>query len=410
MQCHNEPFDDGAGGTASNVHRDPLYTARLDRFITRNTPHLFALGALQRLAEEMTEVLDAQRTQAVAQAQQTGQPVSVALVAKGVSFGVLRAIPVGGGQVDVDTTGVEGVNPDLIVRPFQWKGSVKTLREFNRDAAHNELGMQPAEICGDGVDGDGDGVADEMTVGDLTAMTVYLAAQPRPVSKLELAELGLLELSQAERQAITRGQAQFRQIGCAVCHVPELTLDVPVFSEPSQSPFYREQVFPGGQSTVASGVTPQAPVLFDLTRDQPDNRVTVNGQLVRLGALQVVRGVAVVRAYGDLKRHAMGAELAEAIADDGVPPDTFMTENLWGVGSTAPYLHDGRATTLTEAILAHGGEAQAANDAFAALPTSAQQDLLAFLDNLVLFKIGEPAEAAAQAVTRANGARALPGN
>jgi CxxC motif-containing protein (DUF1111 family) len=58
-------------------------------------------------------------------------------------------------------------------------------------------------------------------------------------------------------------------------------------------------------------------------------------------------------------------------------------------GSTAPYLHDGRATTLTEAILEHGGEAALNEAASLALSTEAQQDLLAFLNNMALFKIGE---------------------
>lgn len=65
----------------------------------------------------------------------------------------------------------------------------------------------------------------------------------------------------------------------------------------------------------------------------------------------------------------------------------FLTANLWGVGSTAPYLHDGRATTLTEAILAHGGEAAGSRAAFQTLGPREQEQLLAFLHNLVLFKM-----------------------
>jgi CxxC motif-containing protein (DUF1111 family) len=59
------------------------------------------------------------------------------------------------------------------------------------------------------------------------------------------------------------------------------------------------------------------------------------------------------------------------------------------VGSTAPYLHDGRATTLTEAILEHGGEAAGSRDAFTRLPRQSQGDVIAYLENLVLFKIEE---------------------
>jgi CxxC motif-containing protein (DUF1111 family) len=108
--------------------------------------------------------------------------------------------------------------------------------------------------------------------------------------------------------------------------------------------------------------------------------------LFHLGALaKNAQGKALVNLYGDLKRHEMGAALSERIDEEGTGASNFLTENLWGVGSTAPYLHDGRATTLTEAILAHGGEAQQPRDAFLALPNSQQKDVIAFLDNLVLF-------------------------
>jgi CxxC motif-containing protein (DUF1111 family) len=82
----------------------------------------------------------------------------------------------------------------------------------------------------------------------------------------------------------------------------------------------------------------------------------------------------------------MGVELAETINDEGIPATVFLTENLWGVGSTAPYLHDGRATTLTEAILAHGGEGAASRTAFVNLSPTDQAAIIVFLNNLVLFK------------------------
>ncbi|MGH7151634.1 MAG: hypothetical protein ACREIU_13090 [Planctomycetota bacterium] len=51
-----------------------------------------------------------------------------------------------------------------------------------------------------------------------------------------------------------------------------------------------------------------------------------------------------IQRLGDLKRHDMGPGLAEPIDEVGTGSSAFLTENLWGVGSTAPYLHDGRAT------------------------------------------------------------------
>ena len=63
----------------------------------------------------------------------------------------------------------------------------------------------------------------------------------------------------------------------------------------------------------------------------------------------------------------------------------FLTTPLWGVGTTAPYGHDGRSINLTEVILRHGGEAQAARDAFAALAPGQQTHLIEFLNSLVIF-------------------------
>ncbi|HKB15158.1 MAG TPA: di-heme oxidoredictase family protein [Planctomycetota bacterium] len=392
--CHNTPMDDGAGLAASNVHRDPLHSGNLGSFIQRNTPHVFGMGGVQRLAEEMTEKLQQLRAQAAQQACATGTPRSRTLTAKGVNFGSITAIPGGNPcTVTFDTSNVVGVDADLVVRPFQWKGSVAFIRDFNRGAAHNELGMQAVEVVGEGVDGDADGVVDEMTVGDMTAMAVYLSAQPRPTTKKELNELGLLDppLTGQQVAAISQGKTKFNQIGCTSCHKSQLSIDVPIFKEPSANPSFRDAVFPAGQNPLSLGLDPANPVSFDLTADQPDNRILdAAGNLVfHLGAFQTDGTGAVVRLLGDLKRHDMGPGLAESIDEVGTGASTFLTENLWGVGSTAPYLHDGRATTLTEAILDHGGEALAARNAFAALPLADQEKVIAFLENQVLFKLGE---------------------
>ena len=80
-----------------------------------------------------------------------------------------------------------------------------------------------------------------------------------------------------------------------------------------------------------------------------------------------------------------------------VPPDEFLTAELWGVGSTSPYLHDDRAGTLREAILLHGedapppagdpgrSEAQESRDAFAELGSDEQKAVVSFLKSLVNF-------------------------
>ncbi len=382
-ECHANP-DDAAGPASANVSRDPFHTANPGSFINRNPPHLFGIGAIQRLAEDMTKDLQAIRDAAVAEAKAQGRDAGKALLTHRVDFGSITAHQDG----SLDTAAVRGIGPDLVVRPFQWKGTVASIRDFGRGAAHNELGMQPVETTGDNVDGDFDGVANELTIGDETALTVYNAAQPRPTTRTELASLRLIpELSSAELAAIANGEATFDRTGCASCHVKDMAIEHPIFSEPSQNPNYRDAVFPAGQDPVSRGVDPNAPITFDLTRDQPDNQITnrFGKVIVRLGAFeQDRRGHAIVRLLGDLKRHDMGPGLAESIDEEGTGASVFLTENLWGVGSTAPYLHDGRATTLTEAIQEHGGDADSSRSAFEALSTQEQQDLVAYLNGLLL--------------------------
>lgn len=403
ISCHSKPFDDGAGDPSTAVHRDPLRTGNLADFIQRDTPPLFGLGALQRLAEEMTETLQGQREQLRRTLCDRGGTSSVNLSAKGVSFGTLSGTRMRGNPCSVtfNTEGVRGVDfegavPELVVKPYQWKGVVASLRAFVRDASHNELGMQAVEIAGDRVDGDFDGVADELTIGDVSAMSVYLAAQPRPTTLTELASLGLIEpLPQPQRNAIQRGRGVFNQIGCDSCHTSSLTLDNPTFSEPSQHAAFRDGAnFPAGQPTTSRGVDPSFAVTFDLTADQPDN--VVDG--ARLGSFaKDNRGRAVVELFSDLKRHEMGPQVAESVNEvtgNRQTPGTFLTKPLWGVGSTAPYLHDGRATTLVEAILEHAtgtandtSEAASARRRYFGLPSADQQALVAFLNNLVVFKV-----------------------
>ena len=133
------------------------------------------------------------------------------------------------------------------------------------------------------------------------------------------------------------------------------------------------------------GLDPERPVRFDLTVDSPDEiPLDSDGS-----------GGAFVRLFGDLKRHDMGPGLAESIDEVGTGASVWRTRELWGVGSSGPWLHDGRANSLKEAILFHGGEAQESRDRFAALRRSEQNHVTKFLQNLVLFKAEEVDEAEA---------------
>jgi len=72
------------------------------------------------------------------------------------------------------------------------------------------VGLQGIELVGQGVDGDFDGVTDELTVGDLTSLTVYFAAQPRPTTQVELAALRLIPpVASAQAGSIQRETRSF---------------------------------------------------------------------------------------------------------------------------------------------------------------------------------------------------------
>ncbi|MGL5008803.1 MAG: di-heme oxidoredictase family protein, partial [Paracoccaceae bacterium] len=92
--------------------------------------------------------------------------------------------------------------------------------------------------------------------------------------------------------------------------------------------------------------------------------------------------------YTDLLLHDMGEGLADNRPEGRATGREWRTPPLWGIGLTAQvsgqteFLHDGRARSLLEAILWHGGEAQAARDAVVAMPAADREALVAFLESL----------------------------
>jgi CxxC motif-containing protein (DUF1111 family) len=92
-----------------------------------------------------------------------------------------------------------------------------------------------------------------------------------------------------------------------------------------------------------------------------------------------------VHLFSDLLLHNMGAGLADQVEQGNASGYEFRTAPLWGLGQRLFFLHDGRATDLKSAILAHrsnGSEANATIDDFFRLPVRQQQDLLNFLRSL----------------------------
>nr|WP_026198399.1 di-heme oxidoredictase family protein [Wenxinia marina] len=92
--------------------------------------------------------------------------------------------------------------------------------------------------------------------------------------------------------------------------------------------------------------------------------------------------------YTDLLLHDMGEGLADHRPEGRATGTEWRTPPLWGIGLTEQvsgvenYLHDGRARTLLEAVLWHGGEAQAARDRIVEIPPQDRAALIAFLESL----------------------------
>ena len=374
--CHAQPRSGGSGDFVANVFvlaqaMDPVTTSVDPQFSNeRNTLGMMGSGAIEMLAREMTAELHAIREEARDEALASGLPARRELWAKGVSFGAVTVLPDG----RIDPTEIEGVDWDLNIKPFHQKGAVVSLREFTNNAMNHHHGMQSVERFGLGVDADGDGVVNEITVGDITAATIFQACLNTPTQ--------VMPTERPRREAVIRGEGLFKAIGCAECHVPELQLDDPVFTEPN--PFNP----PGNLHP--SDVT--ALYAFDLTRD-------IEKPTLPRGK----HGGGLVRAFTDLKRHDLNdntyahfanEQLAQGMINGFAPASDFtiapyprptrefLSRKLWDVGNSAPYGHRGDLTTITEAIYWHGGEARTSRDNFFAMPQMNQASVIEFLKSL----------------------------
>ena len=95
-----------------------------------------------------------------------------------------------------------------------------------------------------------------------------------------------------------------------------------------------------------------------------------------------------IHPYTDMLLHDMGPGLADNIGDHGVSGAEWRTPALWNIGLTEgvsggeAYLHDGRARTIEEAILWHGGEAEASKEAFRTMSAQDRAAIVAFLKSL----------------------------
>jgi cytochrome c peroxidase len=340
----------------------------------RITTGMFGSGYLEMLAREMTAELQATRDTL-----KLGE--TKPLVAKGVSFGKLTRRKDG----SWDISAVEGLprasivaptpvtRPSLIIRPWHQAGNVVSLREFTNNAFNQHHGMQPTERFGEGTDPDGDGIKDELTRADITAVSLYQATMAVP---------GRVIPNDPEiEKAVLNGEALFERIGCSTCHISRLPLTRSgwIYSEPN--PY-------NPPTNLRSGTTRTLTVNLN-SSDLP---------LPRLAPDPKDANIVWVPAYTDFKLHDICA------ADDpGEPLDMnqttwtskfrqgnrkFLTRRLWGAANTPPYFHHGLFTTMRRAVLAHYGEANEQRQRFEALSAYDQNSIIEFLKTLQILPPG----------------------
>lgn len=343
----------------------------------RNPLALWGSGWVELIAREMSAELHAQREAALEQARRTQQSMTITLESKGTSFGELTAHPNG----SLDVSKIEGIDNDLTLKPFGWKGVFRTLRDFVEVSAHKHFTLQaerlvahpPPEITLSPTlpsdaqkitpqDPDGDGVQRELTNGQIDALVAFLATLDAPLFEVphrsiirEPIMLGDAKEVAAPEFALKwqAGAKLFDEVGCAGCHTPLM---------PLKTSFY--------------------PVI----EDEGGARYTLDLS-VSAGRPHPERegGRYLVPVFSDFKRHDMGERLKGKGSERGVGARFYLTRRLWGSAQTAPYLHTGAALTLEEVVYQHGGEgseAAFASESFFELSEAERASLRLFLSSL----------------------------
>ena len=229
------------------------------------------------------------------------------------------------GRASVVTDPVSG---DQKIGRFGWKSSHASLMSFTASALNQDIGVNtsvlPSADCGnfqtDCIRFSTQGI--ELPDTELNELVVYLQALGAPSRRPD-------EVTSSDVDA---GEKIFENLNCATCHTP------------SMKTAYRHPL------------------------------AELRGQTIR--------------PYTDLLLHDMGSDLADKLTASEEYNREWRTPPLWGLGLTenvngeVRLLHDGRARSVEEAILWHGGEAQTSSDSYKRLSLSQRRQLLSFLNSL----------------------------
>jgi len=251
-------------------------------------------------------------------------------------LGLLEAIPDGviaQNALRPNPDGIKGraaVVPDVVsgqmrIGRFGWKAQQATLLAFAGDAYLNEMGITSRFFPHENAP---NGNTNLLARFDVFADPEDEIDPQTGTGDIDLAANFMRLLAPPPRGPSTAsgraGEPIFGQIGCALCHLPAM------FSGPNS-----------------------------------------------IAALSQKR----VDLYSDLLLHDMGS-LGDGIGQGAAGPREMKTAPLWGLRASAPYLHDGRAGTIEDAIRLHDGEGARSRDRFLRLPPGERRQLLDFLNSL----------------------------
>ncbi|NGQ90395.1 c-type cytochrome [Rhodobacter sp. HX-7-19] len=265
-----------------------------------------------------------------------------------IGLGLLEAIPAADilALADPDDANGDGISGRAQIVPsvefgipmlgrFGLKAGAPTVREQSAGAFSGDMGLSTPlhpEPWGDCSPTQGDCRAAPHGQEPTARDGLEVDAESLDLVTFYSRNLGVPERRRVDDPQVLRGKEMFHTLNCAACHTPKH-------------------------------------VTHRLT-DQPEQSFQL------------------IWPYTDLLLHDMGEALADNRAEGRATGREWKTPPLWGIGLTAQvsghtqFLHDGRARTLLEAILWHGGEAQAARDATIALPKADRDALIAFLESL----------------------------
>jgi CxxC motif-containing protein (DUF1111 family) len=215
---------------------------------------------------------------------------------------------------------------------FGWKAQTATLRDFVLSAAAIELGL---DVPGQAQAGDprvppikAPGL--DLDRAECDALTAFVRSLPRPVAASPA--------NPREEAARKGARSLFRSIGCAECHVEKLGGVEGLYTD-----LLLHAMSPELADTSSYGAF--------LASEPPAARIIPAG--------------------------ARAARVARPPAEE-----EWRTPLLWGLRDSAPYLHDGRAGTIDEAIRLHGGEAAASAQRYRQLSPREQASIQSFLLSL----------------------------